>query len=106
PLCNGTGKLQLPARSGSAYIPKMAITLTLIKEILERKEQFIVFSAFNGPNDHLSDWLRQAGVRHCVLDGRTNQKKRGLAAAQFKKGRFAPTNGTSAMPGMLAGVEC
>jgi hypothetical protein len=35
-------------------MPKAATALTLIAAILERKEQVIVFSAFNDPLDHLS----------------------------------------------------
>ena len=43
-------------------------------------------SAFNDPLDALSAHLREAGVIHAVLDGRTNQAKRGAIAAQFKRG--------------------
>jgi hypothetical protein len=80
----------------------MATVLTLIHEILERKEQAVVFSAFNDPLDNLSRWLAEAGVRHVTLDGRVNQKRRGEMAALFKKGRLDE----SSLPVMLAGVEC
>jgi len=75
----------LPHRSATAYIPKLATALTLIHEILDRKEQVVVFSAFNDPLDHLSRYLAEAEVRHVLLDGRINQKKRGEKAALFKK---------------------
>jgi hypothetical protein len=100
--CHNSGHVPLPHRSGTPYIPKMATVLTLIHEILERKEQVLVFSAFNDPLDHLSDWLSEAGVRHVTLDGRTNQKQRGQKAAVFKKGRADEFS----IPVMLAGVEC
>jgi hypothetical protein len=102
PNCRGKGVIPLPHRSGTAYIPKAATALTLIAEILERKEQVIVFSAFNDPLDHLSRWLAEAGVRHTTLDGRVNQKARGQKAALFKKGRMD----TYSIPVMGAGVEC
>jgi len=120
PDCHGTGAVPLPHRSGQAFIPKMATTLTLVKEILERKEQVVIFSAFNDPLDSLSRWLDQAGVRHVNLDGRVTQKARGVKASVFKSGRFAApprsagfqpavsqiSNLPQAIPVMLAGVEC
>jgi hypothetical protein len=112
-LCHGTGEIPLPHRSGQPYIPKMASTLTLIEEILARKEQVIVFSAFNDPLDNLSTWLTEAGVRHVKLDGRVSQKRRGVHAAKFKQGRHASLQPSAfslqpsdAIPVMLAGVEC
>jgi hypothetical protein len=100
--CGDSGQVPLPHRSGNPYVPKMATALTLIHEILERKEQAIVFSAFNDPLDNLSRWLSEASVRHVVLDGRTSQKRRGEKAALFKKGRAD----VHSIPVMLAGVEC
>ena len=67
PKCGGSGSVPLPHRSGTAYIPKMATVLTLIQEILERKEQAVVFSAFNDPLDNLPRWLTEAGVCHVTL---------------------------------------
>lgn len=101
-ICRGAGVIPLPHRSGTAYIPKIATVLTLIEEIMSRKEQVLVFSAFNDPLDSLSRWLNEAGVRHVTLDGRVNQKKRGEKAAIFKKGRTDEYS----IPVMLAGVEC
>ncbi|MDE2106545.1 MAG: DEAD/DEAH box helicase, partial [Patescibacteria group bacterium] len=110
--CGGTGTLPLPHRSGHAYIPKMASTLTLVQEILARGEQVLIGSAFNDPLDVLSDYLTEAGVRHVTLDGRVSQKKRGQLAANFKQGRTVQTSaeinagGAATVPVMLAGVEC
>jgi hypothetical protein len=92
----------LPPRSGTAYIPKAASVMTLIAEILERREQALVFSAFNDPLDHFSCWLTEANVRHVVLDGRVSQKQRGLKAKVFKQGRADDAS----IPVMLADVEC
>ncbi len=102
PKCGGKGYVTLPARSGTKYIPKLATALALIEEVLGRKEQVIVFSAFNDPLDNLSQLLKEAGVRHVILDGRVNQKRRGEKAALFKKGRVDEFS----IPVMLAGVEC
>lgn len=106
--CGGSGKIPLPPRSGTAFIPKMATTLTLIREILDRKEQVVVFSAFNDPLDKLGGWLDEAGVRYCKLDGRVTQKRRGKLAAVFKRGRSsgAASVPEAPVPVMLAGVEC
>lgn len=104
PRCHGSGLVPLPHRSGAAFVPKMATTLALIQEVLARKEQVVVFSAFNDPLDSLSRWLTQAGVRHVTLDGRVSQKNRGAKAAAFKQGRVVK-DGQSPIPVMLAGVE-
>ena len=89
------------ARSRHAHIPKLASALALIKEVLDRREQVIVFSAFHDSLDALSAHLREAGVNHVVLDGRASPAKRGVAAKEFKKG---PAGG--GLPVMLAGVDC
>jgi len=105
--CQGSGSIPLPHRSGNAYIPKMASTLTLIQEILARREQVVVFSAFNDPLDNLGRWLDEASVRYVKLDGRVSQKQRGKLANQFKKGRVKQLNSKDQpIPVMLAGVEC
>ena len=87
PTCSGRGRIPLPCRSQTAYIPKIQAALTLVGEIIERQEQVVVFSAFNHPLDTLAKRLRECNVRHVLLDGRTSQKKRGVAAAKFKAGR-------------------
>jgi len=118
-ICSGTGRIPLPERSGQPFIPKHASVLNLVAEILARGEQVVIGAAFNDPLDLLSGWLTEASVRHLKLDGRTSQKKRGVAASQFKRGRVALRGGglasagaagnsasDAAIPVMLAGVEC
>ncbi|HVM48406.1 MAG TPA: DEAD/DEAH box helicase [Candidatus Acidoferrum sp.] len=102
PVCRGRGSVPLPPRSTNPYVPKAATVLTLIAEILERREQAVVFSAFNDPLDNFSHWLSEADVRHVLLDGRVSQKSRGDQAAIFKQGR----RNDASIPVMLAGVEC
>jgi hypothetical protein len=97
----GDGKTKGEPRSTASYIPKLHSALKLIHQILERGEQVIVFSAFHDSLDVLSARLTEAGVAHCLADGRTSQKRRGALAAQFKLGP-----GKSPHPVMLAGVEC
>jgi hypothetical protein len=98
-------------RSHYAYIPKVATAITLIIQALERHEQVMVGSAFQDSLDSLSARLREAGVRHLVLDGRVSPNRRGLAARQFKAGPpKAVAEGLMARcgahPVLLAGVEC
>jgi hypothetical protein len=93
------GKTKGEPRSKYAYIPKLAGALSVIKDVIERKEQVIVFSAFHDSLDALSAHLHEAGVKHVICDGRMSPGKRGAAAAKFKKG---PEGG---IPVMLAGVE-
>jgi hypothetical protein len=73
-------------RSRYSYIPKVASTLELIRQVLERGEQCLVFSAFQNGLDVFSARLNEAGVKHLVLDGRLSQKRRGELARQFKQG--------------------
>lgn len=109
-ICKGLGQIELPPRSGQAFIPKHASVLNLVNEILERGEQVLIGAAFNDPLDRLSDWLTQAKVRHLKLDGRTSQVKRGKLASVFKRGRYrlpaGNDSGEASYPVMLAGVEC
>ncbi len=87
-------------RAKNTYIPKLHSALKLIQQCLARGEQTIVFSAFNDSLDVLSARLTEAGVAHCVADGRASQKRRGQLSAQFKLGP-----GRSPYQVMLAGVE-
>lgn len=98
----------VPIGRGPAYVPKVAITLTIVEQVLRRGEQIIIFSPFHDPLDYLSTLLAQCGVRHAVLDGRTGQKERGRQAAIFKLG--PPTQHVSRttqhIPVLLASNEC
>ena len=113
-------KTQGEPRSRSSHIPKLHAALKLIATILARGEQVVVFSAFHDSLDALSARLEESGVKHCVLDGRTSQKKRAAIASDFKLGP-PKANTTSVQasrtglriehrcstyPVMLAGVEC
>jgi hypothetical protein len=82
------------------YIPKVASALALLQQILDRREQVVVFSAFHDSLDALSSLLTEAGIRHLVMDSRISPSKRGAASAQFKQGI------AGGIPVMLAGVEC
>ncbi len=96
-------------RSNLSYVPKLASALSLIHQVLERREQVIVFSAFHDSLDALSARLHESGVKHVVLDGRTSPAKRGAAAAAFKKGPPSHQSihpSIQSIPVMLAGVEC
>jgi hypothetical protein len=73
-------------RSNYTYIPKVASALELVRQAMERREQVIVGSAFQNGLDVFSARLREAGVRHLLLDGRVGQKRRGELARQFKQG--------------------
>jgi hypothetical protein len=86
----------LTHRSQYSFTPKVACALTLIRDILQRGEQAAVFSAFNDPSDILSRYLTEAGVDHFLLDGRTNQNKRGIRSAAFNSGECPIT---------LAGID-
>ncbi len=83
-------------RSPFSFTPKVACALTLIRDILQRGEQVAVFSAFNDPSDILSRYLEEAGIDHHILDGRTNQRKRGAHSAAFNRGEC---------PVILAGLD-
>ena len=87
PRCSGRGEIPLPHIATSNYVPKIVSVLTLVSEILARGEQVLIAAAFNEPNDTLAARLREAGVRHVIMDGRTSPKQRGAAAARFKAGR-------------------
>jgi len=99
------GSPLIPLGRAFAYVPKLATGLTLVEQVLRRKEQVIIFSPFHDPLDVLSERLKQANVPHAVLDGRMSQTLRGKIAAQFKLG--PPQGATSdRLPVILAGIEC
>jgi hypothetical protein len=86
PICRNCGSPPLTHRSQHSFTPKVACALTLIRDVLARGEQAAVFSAFNDPSDILSRYLTEAGIDHYLLDGRTNQAKRGRQSAAFNNG--------------------
>lgn len=74
-------------RTKTDYVPKTAAVLSIIAEVLRRREQVIVFNAFTEGSDVISRRLYDAGVRHLVADGRISQKRRAALCEEFKKGR-------------------
>lgn len=97
--------IALGHRSAYGYTPKLSAALSLVADILERKEQVVIFDAFHDPLDRLSSRLREAGVRHELLDGRTTQKKRGVVSCRFMSGTSRLADHLP-IPILLAGVEC
>src|SRR6185503_10886340 len=69
-----------------SYIPKVASMLHVIEQVLRRREQIMVGSAFHSSLDALSQRLQEAGIPHLVLDGRTTQARRGKLAREFQRG--------------------
>jgi hypothetical protein len=94
--CRSCGSPPIKFRTDRHYNPKIATTLTLIEEILRRRETVAVFSAFHDPSDRLSDALRQAKVDHYLLDGRCSHAKRAVYSERFVQG-FVPV--------VLAGLD-
>jgi hypothetical protein len=102
----------------TSYTPSISGALTLIDQILRRRQQVILFAPFHDPLETLSRRLTDAGVRHLLLTGDVSQRERGRLAAQFKQGppRSAgvpPAGGGTVpvpvhplYPVMLAGIDC
>lgn len=88
-----------PARSSQPFTPKLHACLEVIRAVLRRREQVVIFSPFHEPLDVLSRFLVESGVPHDVLDGRMSATKRGQLAANFKRGL------PSANPVLLAGIK-
>jgi hypothetical protein len=101
-LCSNPSRCRKNPRSTphvsvqSSPLPRIACALTLIRDILHRREQVAVFSAFNDPSDILSRHLNEAGIDHYLLDDRTTQCRRGLRSAAFNNGEC---------PVSLAGID-
>jgi hypothetical protein len=95
-ICLGCGSPRLTHRSQHSFTPKVACTLTLLRDVLQRCEQAAVFSAFNDPSDILGRYLTEAGIDHYLLDGRMSQSKRGVRSAAFNNGECPIT---------LAGID-
>lgn len=96
PVADADNAPALPFRSNQPYTPKLATALTLIKDILAKGEQGIVFSTFHDCTDELARHLDVAHVPHLTLDGRSAPKKRAPLAQQIKEQK---------VPIALAGVD-
>lgn len=82
-------------------VPKHLATCSLIEQVIRRRGQVIVFSAFNSPLDAISARLLEASVPHEVLTHRLSEGARGRVAARFQRGPV-----TGGLPVVLAGTEC
>jgi hypothetical protein len=87
-------------KSDQSFTPKLHAALEVIRAVLRRKEQVVLFSPFHAPLDILSGYLSECGIPHNVLDGRLNANKRAVLAAQFKQGLNCGAN-----PVLLAGCR-
>ncbi|MEY2410219.1 MAG: hypothetical protein QOF48_2889 [Verrucomicrobiota bacterium] len=97
----------LPSRSATSWIPKYATALTLVEQVLARREQIVIFSALLEPLETLSRRLTEAGVPHLVAHGGSSPTKRRKLSAQFKLGPAAGNPwGHSCIPVLLASGEC
>lgn len=79
-------KFAPPFPAVSIHTPKNHAVLNLIARNIEARQQTILFSPFNEPLDIFHYLLQTCGIPSIIMDGRTNPKKRGPAAAEFKKG--------------------
>jgi hypothetical protein len=102
-LLNKSGHHETPYRSKTEYIPKVAAALEVIRQILESREQVVVFSALQEPNQALSRRLKAAAIPHQILDGSMTQGKRGKHALDFKRGW--PDGPPIALAGMSSMAE-
>ena len=81
--------------SSETYIPKYAAALTLVRQVMERGEQIVLFSDLLEPLHALSARLRDAGVPHLVATGEMSPARRRKLSADFKQG---PPSLTSQLP--------
>jgi hypothetical protein len=79
---------RLPYRSSNPYTPKLAAQLAIAEQCLSRGEQVLFFSSFQDGLDILAEYLRQAGVRFHIADGRISEQKRGVISEQFENQEF------------------
>ena len=73
-------------RSEKPFTPKVHACMEIIRGVLQRREQVIIFAPFHEPLDVLDGFLQQADVPHDVLDGRMPIGKRAQLAMDFKRG--------------------
>jgi SNF2 family DNA or RNA helicase len=97
-------------RSSKPFTPKVRACLEIVRGVLERGEQVVIFSPFHDPLDVLSGYLGAAGIPHDVLDGRMSQKERAHLAMEFKRGLMRnsilyPQSSILAKPVLLAGLK-
>ncbi|HTH47942.1 MAG TPA: DEAD/DEAH box helicase [Candidatus Limnocylindria bacterium] len=91
-----------PYRSPQPLTPKLMTTLRLICDRLKEGRQGVVFSAFHEPLDTIAKFLDEAGVRHCLMDGRVSPARRSRLSQKFQEGRRP---GGFDLPVALCGIE-
>ena len=72
-------------RSWTPWTPKLAVTLSLIADLLDQGEQIMIGSPFTRFATVLHDFLLEANVTSLHLDGSTSPRERGLLADSFKR---------------------
>src|ERR1039458_6878341 len=83
-------------KSKYSFTPKIHAALSLIRDMLVRREQVVIFSALHAPTDVLGRYLAEAGVACQIMDGRHAPDKRSGSSKAFKQKRF---------PVLLCGAE-
>lgn len=76
-------------RSWTDMNPKAAAIFSIIIDKLSIGEQVVVMSPFRHFSQQIKQRLDEAGVKACLLDGGTNQMKRGIEASKFKKMEYS-----------------
>jgi len=104
PCSESLGKV----RSAKPFIPKVRACLEIVRGVLERQEQVVIFSPFHDPLDVLSGYLAEAGIPHDVMDGRISPQKRARLAMNFKLGLSVGRDSVEPLPAnpvLLAGLK-
>ena len=76
-------------RSWTGFNPKIAASLTLIADLLDKGEQVIIGSPFREFSHTLHGLLVDAQVASVLLDGTTSPKRRGEMAGAFKANQYS-----------------
>ena len=96
PVRQNRWQAQPTFRSSYPITPKLLAAVRLVRDILDRHEQVVIFSALHDPTDNLAARLREAGVNFRVMDGRQSPALRGEISRAFK---------SQAFPVLLCGAE-
>lgn len=84
-----SGKVNNPMIRYPAYsTEKDKVVLNLVSDIVERKEQVIIFTGLNDMATHLKDLLDEAGYRFEVVTGSVSMGKRTKIRKALKKGEL------------------
>jgi hypothetical protein len=94
------------ARSWTDWTPKIAAVLAKIAELIAIGEQVVVMAPFQDFGRTLQKRLIEAGVSSILLDGDTAASKRGIHAAEFKRGKYSVLIGGQKSMGEGYSFEC